>query len=146
MTHRLFTAALLTFLVQFVQYADAQVYKWVDDEGGVHYTDQTQVLSEEANAIDLSNINTYAAPEILESTYRGSNVIMYSAAWCAVCKKAERYFRRKGIPFIEYDIEKNDQARREYRKLGARGVPVILVGSKRLNGFTEEAFDALYYR
>ena len=56
-----------------------------------------------------------------------------------------KYFLKKGIAFVEYDIQKNEQARREYRALGARGVPVILVGDKRLNGFSEKTFNKLYY-
>jgi len=71
---------------------------------------------------------------------------MYSASWCTVCKKAKKYFRERGISYTEYDIEKSAKGRREYDKLGARGVPVILVGNKRLNGFTEEAFNKIYFK
>lgn len=47
-------------------------------------------------------------------------------------------------PLTEYDIEKDAQARREYDALGARGVPVILVGKKRMNGFSAAGFEKLY--
>ena len=71
-------------------------------------------------------------------------VIMYSAAWCGYCKQARQYFRRSGISFVEYDIEKNQNARRAYDAIGGNGVPVILVGNKRLNGFTVANFQSIY--
>jgi glutaredoxin len=72
------------------------------------------------------------------------NVVIYSASWCGVCKKAKTYFRRNGIPFTEYDIEKGTRAKRMYKKLGATGVPVIIVGRKRMNGFSEAGFNRIY--
>ncbi|MFT5419606.1 MAG: glutaredoxin-like YruB-family protein [Candidatus Endobugula sp.] len=69
---------------------------------------------------------------------------MYSTAWCGYCKKARKYFTSKGIAFIEYDIEKNARAKRDYDALGGKGVPVILVGKKRMNGFSPQGFDRLY--
>jgi glutaredoxin-like YruB-family protein len=69
---------------------------------------------------------------------------MYSTAWCGYCKKARKYFTSKGIAFIEYDIEKNARAKRDYDALGGKGVPVILVGKKRMNGFSPQGFDRIY--
>ncbi|MDH1105937.1 hypothetical protein N5C55_07015 [Pseudomonas otitidis] len=69
---------------------------------------------------------------------------MYSAAWCGYCKQASQYFRRNGISFVEYDIEKDQNARRAYDTIGGNGVPVILVGNKRLNGFTIADFQSIY--
>lgn len=71
-------------------------------------------------------------------------VVMYSAPWCGVCKRARQFFKDRAIPFRELDIEHNTMARRELERMKARGVPVILVGGKRLNGFSEKAFMALY--
>lgn len=144
--HRYFLLALLyasTFLC--VQVANAEVYKWVDEQGQVHYTDQPVGITGNASAVDLP-INTYAAPQTFDSVFNTSGVVMYSASWCTVCKKAKKYFRERGISFTEYDIEKSAKGRREYDKLGARGVPVILVGNKQLNGFTEEAFNKIYFK
>lgn len=143
--HRHFILALLyASTLVCTQVANAEVYKWVDEQGQVYYTDQPVGITGDASAIDLQ-VNTYTAPQILDSVYRSSGVVMYSASWCTVCRKASKYFRQKGITFTEYDIERSEKGRREYNKLGARGVPVILVGDKRLNGFTEEAFNKLYY-
>jgi glutaredoxin len=61
-----------------------------------------------------------------------------------VCKRAKRYFKANNIPFVEYDIEKSRKAAREYKKLGGRGVPLILVGKQRMSGFSEAGFKKIY--
>ena len=138
-------ALLYASMLLCVQVASAEVYKWVDEQGQVHYTDRPVGITGGASPVDLP-VNTYTAPQILDSAYGISGVVMYSASWCTVCRKARKYFRQIGITFTEYDIERSAKGRREYSKLGARGVPVILVGDKRLNGFTEKAFNKLYYK
>ncbi|PUD99939.1 MAG: hypothetical protein C3L25_04075 [Candidatus Sedimenticola endophacoides] len=75
-----------------------------------------------------------------------ARVVLYGAAWCGVCERAKRYFRARRIPFTEYDVEKSAKGRRDYRRLGGRGVPIILVGKRRMDGFSEEHFATLYRR
>ena len=58
--------------------------------------------------------------------------------------KAKHYFKSKGIRFTEFDVEKSAKGKREFNKLGGGGVPIILVGSRRMNGFSVESFEKLY--
>jgi len=81
----------------------------------------------------------------IKKTSSNKKVIMYSAEWCGVCRKAKRYFKKKGIRYKEYDIDKSKEARRKYDKLNARGVPVIFIGNIRLNGFSSSHFEKIYY-
>jgi len=124
--------------------ASAEVFRWVDEDGGVHFGDQPPV-SVEVDRMEL-RVNTYANQNASESGYATGTreVVMYSAAWCTVCKKAKRYFEQKGISFVEYDIETSEQGKRDYRRLGGRGVPIILVDDQRLNGFSSAAFEKVY--
>lgn len=126
----------------------AGLYKWVDEHGRVHFSD-TPPAQGGAEQVELGKLNTYSTPsEILNApkNFRGGGasagrgkgkVIMYSTTWCGVCKKAKAFFRRQRIPFTEYDVEKSQRGKREFKRLGGRGVPVILVGDKRINGFSE---------
>ena len=123
------------------------LYKWVDEHGRVHFSD-TPPAGGEARQVELGKINTFATPsEILDApksvTAGKGRVVMYSTTWCGICKKAKAFFRRQGIPFSEYDVEKSQRGKREFKQLGGRGVPVILVGDKRINGFSEERVRAL---
>lgn len=69
---------------------------------------------------------------------------MYSTSWCGYCKKARAYFDDHNIDYTDYNIEKNATAKQEYQAMGATGVPVIIVGNKRMNGFSASAFEKLY--
>ena len=70
-------------------------------------------------------------------------VRMYATSWCPYCAKARAYFARRNIAYVEVDIEKSREGRAEYDRLGARGIPVILVGPQRMNGFSEARLSQL---
>lgn len=121
----------------------SEIYRWTDANGKVHFADKPSV--EHSSKTVKLRINTYESVSYKTSSVDvGHKVVMYSASWCGVCKRAKRYFQKQGIPFAEYDVEKSSKGKSEYRKLGARGVPVILVGNKRMDGFSVEGFEGLY--
>jgi len=68
-------------------------------------------------------------------------VIIYGASWCGPCHQAQAYMRRRGINFVEKDIEEDPGAAQEMRekltKAGKRGgsIPVIDVKGTILIGF-----------
>ena len=70
-----------------------------------------------------------------------TSVIMYSAAWCGVCKKARKFMQKEGIPFVEHDIEKDQSAAQELAQKSKRqgiklgGVPVFDIGGQMMGGF-----------
>ncbi|CAA0121273.1 Uncharacterised protein [BD1-7 clade bacterium] len=125
--------------------AQATVYKWVDEHGNVQFSD-SKPETVNAETLELKT-NTYkhSAVDInpIESD-KPQRVIMYATAWCGYCKKARSYFDENGIAYTEYDIEKDAKAKARYDKLGGKGVPVILVGKERMNGFSESSFERLY--
>jgi glutaredoxin len=141
-------------------YTTADVYKWVDEQGRTHYGDNPNDTQRKA-AVNISSYEsvTYSEATDMRSTSSHGNastkagnktfsnktkVTMYSTAWCGYCKKAKKYFQAKGIPFVEYDIEKNARAKRDYDALGGKGVPVIVMGKKRMNGFSVAGFERFY--
>ncbi|MBX3664522.1 MAG: glutaredoxin family protein [Burkholderiales bacterium] len=76
--------------------------------------------------------------------YNERRVVMYATSWCPYCQQARNYFRQQGIPYVEHDIEKDAAARRDYRAFGGRGVPVIFVDKRRMNGFSISGFEKIY--
>jgi glutaredoxin len=74
-------------------------------------------------------------------------VIIYGASWCGPCHQAAAYLKRRGVPFIEKDIEEDHGAAREMQaklaSAGMRGgsIPVMDVRGKLLIGFDERAVD-----
>jgi glutaredoxin len=61
-----------------------------------------------------------------------------------VCKRAKRYLKENNIPFQEYDVENSEKGKTDFANLNGRGVPNLLVGEKRMNGFSEKKFEKLY--
>jgi glutaredoxin len=112
-------AAAGALLTAFAADSSAQVYRWVDANG--------------APADASARAAAASQPE----------VIMYATDWCPYCRQAREHFARQGIAYREVDIEKSAAGRAEYDRLGGRGVPLILVGSRRMQGFRVESFDRL---
>ncbi|MCF7983319.1 MAG: hypothetical protein K9L70_02855 [Thiohalocapsa sp.] len=72
------------------------------------------------------------------------SVVIYTTASCSHCNRAKAFLRGHGIGFREMDVARNPRARKEFERLGGRGVPLLLVGNRRLDGFSEQRFLALY--
>ena len=120
------------------------VYRWTDAQGKVHYTDEPPPSTKATEVTD--RINSYSGTPTVAERRGGavaSGVVMYSTAWCAFCKKARAYFQQEGIRFAERDVEISAAANVEYKRLGGRGVPLIVVGSQVMTGFSEKRFEDL---
>ena len=154
---RIFIFLFCCFYSLFLTAQAAEIYRWVDERGKVHYTDrpppqqQTDKLTIKVKSYDqaeivekLQNYRTYLSKDTQKLD--NNTVIMYSTSWCPHCKRARQYFTQNNIPFREYDIEKSDKARRDYERLNGKGVPVILVGKRRMNGFSVAGFERLSKR
>lgn len=70
-------------------------------------------------------------------------VVMYTTQGCPSCYKAREYFKRHAVDYIEYDIEASAENLANFRNLNGTGIPLILVGEKRLLGFSPGSFDEL---
>ena len=160
--------AFSLLLLSALNLTHADIYKWTDAAGNVHFSDK-QAATANADQVQLkSTINSYNGNSIPKFEYtpaskqknrtkdnklpklRPRQVVIYSTVWCGYCEKAKAYFKQKGIAFSERDIEKSTQARKEYQSLGGGGVPLILVGNKtgtkKISGFSIARFDAAYQK
>jgi glutaredoxin len=118
------------------------------------------------NGVTLSNTPRLPDPTAHESSFPGSPsgetsdagnapsaavrpaVILYGASWCGACHQAAAYLKRKGIAFIEKDIEEDANAAREMQaKLAHAGmhggsIPVLDVRGKVMVGFNPQEVDS----
>lgn len=86
------------------------------------------------------------AQPVAQSPSIENEVVMYATSWCPRCADARQYFRQRGIAYTEYDIEDNPGARERWRAMGARGVPIIVIGERAMAGFSPERFQQFYDR
>ena len=65
-------------------------------------------------------------------------VVLYATDWCGYCQKTRELFARNNIPYVEYNIERSEQAYQEYRSLGGRGVPVVNAKGTVIHGYSSQ--------
>lgn len=137
-----------------VSSANAELYKWKGEDGRIFYSDK-QPPGEKADVMeyrkDISSATLQKASieNNIGKTRKGNKtnnkkVVLYSASWCGVCKKAKAYFESEGILYKEYDIENTRKGRNDYQKLNGTGVPIIMVDKERMNGFSQGRFEKMY--
>lgn len=140
MTRRLSWLWLVLLLAQTA--AGAGVYKWVDSDSRVHFSDHPpkDVKAEEIK------IRTYSGPAEVTFTggeYGARTVKILTTTWCGVCKKAKAFLAQKHVVYTEYDVEKSEIGKLEYQRLNGRGVPIILVGNQRMSGFSAKRLEQM---
>jgi len=158
--HRSMNKAILygLGLILLSSFCYGEIYQWRDKKGNLHFGDRPP--------IDVDNhevkvkINSYDTVEVIDGSAwaeqrnqknknrkkNSKQIIMYSTQWCIACKKAKKYFRKNRIPFQEYDVEHSEKGKRDYASLNGGGVPIIMIGKKRMNGFSASYFEAIYYK
>ncbi|GLI37459.1 DUF4124 domain-containing protein [Geobacter hydrogenophilus] len=156
--------SILILLLSF-SLAGAEMYQWVDGKGTVVITDTPPPPAKKRKKVKVYTDSDFApAPPAQPSPAKRSakgaaaaesqpatpkkerftgTVEMYVTSWCGYCKRAEKYLQSKGIPYVAYDIEKDSAARERHRELGGRGVPLIIIGSNKMSGFSPETLE--YY-
>ncbi len=149
------------------EFSTAKMYKYVDENGIVNYQDyppeniapDTDVetfstikskegdlphkknkVSKKTGEINYVDHSRKAGPA--KADYSKARVELYVTSWCKYCKKAAKYFRSKGVPFTEYDIEKNKAAaQRKDRLSPKKGVPFAVVNGQHIYGFAPNAYE-----
>lgn len=130
----------LLFFTLGVPQTQAEIYKIIGADGKVSYADKpSQSVTAKTEKL---KVQTYSGTPSV-SSYNGSvgKVTILSAQWCGVCRQAKAYMKSRKISFEEWDIDQSDYARSKIRELGAKGVPVILVGKQKMVGFSPEGLD-----
>lgn len=120
----------------------AGVYKWTDADGRMHFGDRPP----EDVAIQEIKIQTFDGPAEVSGVSAAAvdrSVILFSATWCGVCTRAKEHLKARGVLFTEHDVEKSGIGKSEFKRLNGKGVPIILVGQQRMNGFSATGLDKL---
>lgn len=74
---------------------------------------------------------------------KSPRITLYSTRNCPHCQRAKQYLQQRGLQFQELDVQQNVRAQKAFARLGARGVPVIMVGDTRIDGFDRGRLDDL---
>lgn len=127
--------------------AQAQLYRWTDPSGRVHFTDTPPP----ANAKNVQKKRVPAPAEktapsepfSVQQARKNSPVTLYTAPGCQPCAAARKLLGDRGVPFKEVSVV--DEAGAEALKKAAGGgtVPAIVVGSSTQMGFDQDTYQGL---
>lgn len=70
-------------------------------------------------------------------------VTLYSTSWCGYCAAARDFFAANDIRYTELDVEKSALAAENHRRLGGKGVPLIVIGDDVVPGYNESQLRTL---
>lgn len=124
--------------------AHAQLYKWTDSEGRIHYSDLPQHPSTKGvkeTKLFSNVIQTDDMPFEMKESARKNPITLYTFDKCGEpCKLAQELLDKRGVPYI---IKNGIEFKAELQKLGsADKMPVILIGSKVIRqGFLESSWN-----
>jgi glutaredoxin len=124
----------------------AEMYRWVDEAGQVHYSDQPPPPAvRHAERRRLGDRGGEATlPYTLREAVRQFPVTVYTAEGCGQsCKQALSYLSRRGVPFTEKDARIAENAELVMSHTGGKlEVPLLIVGRSALRGYEETTWAA----
>lgn len=133
--------------------SSAQVYKWTDAKGTVHYTDTPPPAGHLKKAGELkapsvadSGQGGQALPYELARAVKASPVTLYTTTQtaCAGCDQGRLLLRARGIPYSEKTVDTGEDREQLRQLTGKLELPVLVVGSRKIAGFQDAAWqDAL---
>ena len=122
----------------------AQQYRWTDDKGRVHYSDQQPpAATKGVQKKDLKgSVVSSDSPFELQLAVKNAPVTLFTSPSCKQgCPEARETLNKRGVPYKEvqvWDPETNDLLR---KVSGAAQVPTLQVGISVQKGFEQGAFD-----
>ena len=127
--------------------AQAQTYRWVDEQGRVLYSDLPPppgARNVEKRSLGGSIVETSIPPFELQRAMKTSPVTLFSSPTCKqACAQARAALNARGVPFREVQVW-NEETNEELRRVtGGNDVPVLLVGRDLQKGFLQSDYDAL---
>ena len=136
-------------LLAFALTAQAQLYRWTDESGKVHYTDtpppaNAKNVQKKGSARPGGAEAASAAqqPYALQQAVKNFPVVVYTSKDCGdPCKKGLAYLNKRGVPYTEKVVAKQDEIDELIKLAGAAGVPVMVVGIAIQKGYGEQSWS-----
>ena len=152
------TICLTLLLLALSPWGHAQtLYKSVDANGKVVYSDRpaatgatgaTTALAPDKNAVNVVSAQPAHAegkrlPKLQKPDAAQGPAVLYMAQWCGYCRMAKAYMGKRKIAYQEVDVE-TPAGRAAFAKIRGDGVPVLMLGGQRVDGFTQASYDVAF--
>jgi glutaredoxin len=135
-------------LLAFALSAGAQLYRWTDDSGMVHYTDTVPPAnakdvqkkgSSRTGGADAASAATQSYA--LQQAVKNFPVTIYTSKDCGnPCQKGLEYLKKRGVPYTDKVVTEQSEIDEVVKLAGAPRVPVLTVGVAVQKDFEEQAW------
>ena len=159
---------LLTLIIALLgpaTHGEATIYKWVDQDGIVHFSDSPPASGQEVETIKTPEFRepdprpvttkpknslkpelkqypkTKSAPARKRALNDSDTVEIYTTSWCKYCKEAIKFLKSNRIKYNKYDVGKDPKAAARMKALGGPGgVPFAIINGKKVIGFSKKRY------
>lgn len=146
MRMRFLAPFLLLPLLLFPLFAQAQMYRWVDDNGKVHYSDRAPLSGAknvQKQSMSAGQGSSAPLPYALQQAVRNFPVTLYTSEDCGEsCVRARELLNKRGVPYSEATVADEAGLAQLKTLSGGNVVPVMTVGREVYKGFESGAYNA----
>ena len=129
--------------------ADAfgQAYRWVDQDGRVHYTQTPpppDAKGVQRKSFRHGPVGTVDLPYATQLAAKNFPVTLYTQPDCgAACDQARALLVKRAVPFREVSVVTQKDADEMKRLSGKSDLPLLVVGTQTQTGFQEGLMNSL---
>ena len=124
--------------------AQAQMYRWVDDNGKVHYSDRAPLSGAknvQKQSMSAGQGSSAPLPYALQQAVRNFPVTLYTSEVCKeTCDQARELLNKRGVPYSEVTVTDEVDLAQLKKLSGDNVVPVMTVGREVYKGFESGAY------
>lgn len=124
--------------------AHAELYRSIDKDGKVHYSDTPLQDSDDVAElkVDKAPVPEENLPYETRRAMQNFPVTLYTFPDCgALCQKARDVLNKRGIPYTEKSIKTQEEMEAYNKESGDRQMPGLLIGKSWLKGVLEERWN-----
>jgi hypothetical protein len=127
--------------------AHAAMYKWVDAQGRVQYSDTPpppNARKAEKHKIVPNTIQTTGAPFAVQEAAKRNPVTLWTSDCGELCNRARDYLARRGVPHsVRNPSRQSEQEVWKQVSGGDNSIPLLIIGAdQKLKGFDEGQWSA----
>ena len=123
-----------------------QVYRYVDADGKIVYTDKPPPPSAkeaQSKRIGANSIETSQLSYAVQQAQERYPVTLYTFACGVVCDSAQALLNKRGVPHSVVDVSVSDGADRLKKLAGGLDAPALQVGEQYSIGFNDAKWQAM---
>ena len=130
--------------------ANADFYKWEDENGEIHITDYPPAKSGrkvQVYKFDSDSPQAMPAEEDQQAAKnlkakKEADIVLFTKNACDDCDKAREFLKSRKVLFTEYNVEKDPSAARKRQEIDdSSDVPFAVINRNQVYGFSESVYD-----